>query len=73
MVFRAKHFKLMPLLLIIASIIFVISDQILFQKKQKIPSVTTKEIDGSHIHRKGDDDINYSKESIIIKYLENLK
>ena len=60
MIISSKYLKLMPLLIIIASIVFITSDQIQFQSKQIIQSFTLKEIDGSHIHSQGNENKDHS-------------
>ena len=49
----------MPLLLIISSVIFIISDQVKFQPKQTTPSLTLERIDRDGIHNHDDRDMNH--------------
>ena len=60
MIISTKYLKLMPLLIIIASIVFITSDQIQFHSKQIIQSFTLEEIDGSHIHNHGNENKDHS-------------
>jgi len=50
----------MPLLLIIAAIVFITSDQIQFQSKPTIQSFLPEEIDGGRIHSHNDEDMDHS-------------
>ena len=59
MITPGKYHKLMPLLLIIASIVFITSDH-QFQSKQTIQSLSPEEIDGDHIHSHSDDGMDHS-------------
>ena len=59
MIIPTKYSKLMPLLLIISSIIFIISDQVKFQPNQTTPSLTLEKIDGDGIHNHDDRDMDH--------------
>ena len=58
--FITKYFKLMPPLLIVASIIFVTSDQMQFQSKLMIQSFTPEGVNEGRMHSHGDENMNQS-------------
>lgn len=55
-----KYLKLMPLLLIVSAIVFITSDQILYQSKQKAPSLAPEGIDGGPVHSHKDGEMDHS-------------
>ena len=64
MINPTKYPKLTLLLLIIAPIVFVITDQTQFQPKQNIQSFISEEINGARVRGHGDEDINHSDPKI---------
>lgn len=59
MIIPTKYSKLMPLLLLIALIIFIMSDRIRFQSKETTQSLTLEGIDGDGIHNHGNEDMDH--------------
>ena len=60
MINSTKYSKLMPFLLIVASIVFITSDQIHFQSKQTVQLYTPEGFNGNSTHSHSDGDINQS-------------
>ena len=59
MINTTKLSRMMPLLLVVASIIFIICDQFKFQSKQLIQSFIHKEINDGHINSHGDEGVEH--------------